>query len=59
MSTDLLNFGSTWNESSIVVRPLVKDACTPPTACIVTSAGDVGSLSFLTKDCEIKELSDP
>ena len=57
-STILLNLESTQDETFIVVRPLAKDACTPRTPCIVTFTGDVGSLSFLIEDCEVKELSD-
>ena len=58
VSTVLLNIGSTRDKSLIVVRRVAKDACTPPTPCIVISVEDVGSLSLLTKDCEIKELLD-
>ena len=56
VSTSLLNLEST---RFTVARPLADEARFPPIPCIGTHAGVVGSLNLLTKESEMKEVSEP
>ena len=58
-ATSLLNLGSTRDDSFTVPRPLADTARFPPIPCIGIHAGVVGSLSLLTKESQMKEVSEP